>query len=162
MKKRLFLLLLVFSTISFRHPFYLAVMEVEYSSKTKEIGVACKVFPDDMEETLRLFNGKKHDLYNGDKSFNSQSLTVYFGKHFNVLVNGKPRQMQFLGFEIDKEVAWVYFNITKVSGVKTLAIDTDFMYGYRPEQTNIIHLNIDGKKESFRLNAPNTKALLSR
>lgn len=162
MKKRLLLLLLIFSSISFRHPFYLAVMEVEYSTKTREIGIACKVFPDDLEETLRLFTGKKHDLYNGDKSFNSQSLNTYFGKHFNVVVNGKPRQMQFLGFEIDKEVVWIYFNIPKVSGVKSIAIDTDFMYGYRPEQTNIVHLNIDGKKESFRLNAPNTKAVLSR
>lgn len=162
MKKRLLLLLLIFSSISFRHPFYLAVMEVEYSTKTREIGIACKVFPDDLEETLRLFTGKKHDLYNGDKSFNSQSLNTYFGKHFNVVVNGKLRQMQFLGFEIDKEVVWIYFNIPKVSGVKSIAIDTDFMYGYRPEQTNIVHLNIDGKKESFRLNAPNTKAVLSR
>lgn len=162
MKKRLLLLLLIFSSISFRHPFYLAVMEVEYSTKTREIGIACKVFPDDLEETLRLFTGKKHDLYNGDKSFNSQSLNTYFGKHFKVMVNGKPRQMQFLGFEIDKEVVWIYFNIPKVSGVKSIAIDTDFMYGYRPEQTNIVHLNIDGKKESFRLNAPNTKAVLSR
>jgi allantoicase len=162
MKKRLLLLVLLFLTIGFRHPFYLAVMEVEYSSKTKEIGIACKVFPDDMEETLRQFTGKKHDLYNGDKSFNCQSLKNYFGKHFNVLVNGKPRQMQFLGFEIDKEVVWIYFNIPRVSSVKSIAIDTDFMYGYRPEQTNILHLNIDGKKESFRLNAPNTKAALSR
>lgn len=162
MKKRLLLVLFLFSSIGFRHPFYLSVMEVEYSTKTREIGIACKVFPDDMEETLRLFTGKKHDLYNGDKAINSQSLTSYFGKHFKVLVNGKPRQIQFLGFEIDKEVAWIYFNITKVPGVKTMAIDTDFMYGYRPEQTNIVHLNLDGKKESFRLKAPDTKAVLSR
>jgi hypothetical protein len=161
MKKRLLLLALLFLTISFRHPFYLAVMEVEYSSKTKEIGIACKVFPDDMEETLRLFTGKKHDLYNGDKSFNNQSLTSYFGKHFALFVNGKKKEAQFLGYEIDKEVAWIYFNITKVNTVKSMAVETDFMYGYRPEQVNILHLNIDGKKESFRLNAPATKAVFS-
>ena len=53
--------------LAFNHPFYVSVTEVEYSSKTKEVGISVKVFPDDLEESLRKFNGNKYDVVQGDK-----------------------------------------------------------------------------------------------
>jgi hypothetical protein len=161
--KRYLLALLMFSlTGAGRHPFYTAVMEVEYSSKTRELGIACKVFPDDMEETLRSVTGNKHDLYQGNKELTNKSLNDYFTNHLKLNINGKPKAMQYLGYEIDKEVAWVYFNIPKLTGVKSIEVNTDLMYAYKSEHINIIHINIDGKRESFRLTTPGGKAFLSK
>ncbi|MFM1961703.1 MAG: hypothetical protein RLZZ172_548 [Bacteroidota bacterium] len=161
--KRYLLALLMFSlTGAGRHPFYTAVLEVEYSSKTKELGIACKVFPDDMEETLRGVTGKKHDLYQGNKELTNKSLNDYFTNHLKLNINGKTKAMQYLGYEIDKEVAWVYLNVPKLTGVKSIEVNTDLMYAYKSEHINIIHINIDGKRESFRLTAPGGKAFLSK
>jgi hypothetical protein len=44
------------------HPFFVSITEVEYSSKTKELGIATKFFPDDLEEALRKSTGKKFDI----------------------------------------------------------------------------------------------------
>jgi hypothetical protein len=51
-----------FLLTSGNHPFYVSTTEIEFNPKTKEIGIAFKTFPDDLEETLRGFSGKKLDL----------------------------------------------------------------------------------------------------
>lgn len=144
------------------HPFYVSVTEVEYSSKTREIGIACKIFPDDLEETLRLFSKTKYDLSGAEKQKNNEALAAYFSKHLRLEINGKTQPLQFLGYENNRESTWVYFTAARVSGVKKMALITDILYEYKPEQTNIIHLNLDGKRESHRLSAPSTKVSIER
>jgi hypothetical protein len=147
---------------SFVHPFYTSVTEVEYSSKTKELGMACKIFPDDLEETLRLYTGKKYDLYKNDKQLLNPILEAYFKKHVAILINEKARAYSFLGYEIDKEVVWIYFNIPKLTGVRSIEVQSNLMYEYKAEQTNIIHINLDGKKQSYKLMAPAISAKLEQ
>jgi hypothetical protein len=154
--------LLFFGAISFKHPFFVTVTEVEYSTKSKELGMSIKVYPDDLEETLRKFNGKKYDVIQGDKKQVSLVLEQYFKKHLSIKLNGINKPYQFLGYEIDKESVWIYCNISNQAGVKSIEISSDIMYEYRPEQTNIIHIKLDEKRESFRLTSPNTKAILKK
>jgi hypothetical protein len=161
MRITLLILLNVLMLSSFVHPFYISVSEVEYSSKTKELGISFKTFPDDLEETLRIHTGKKYDLYKADKQTLNPILESYFKKHLSILINDKAKTYSFLGYEIDKEAIWLYFNMTKLTGVKTIEVQSNIMYEYRPEQTNIIHINLDGKKESFKLMSPAVSAKLS-
>jgi len=161
MRRYLVILMALILLSSFVHPFYTSVTEVEYSSKTKELGMACKIFPDDLEETLRIYTGKKFDIYKNDKQQLNPILEAYFKKHVAILINGKARPYGILGFEIDKEVIWLYFNMTKLTGVKSIEVQSNLMYEYKPEQTNIVHINLDGKKQSYKLTAPAVSAKLS-
>ena len=154
--------LLFFSMISFKHPFFVTVTEVEYSTKSEELGMSIKVYPDDLEETLRKFSGKKYDVIQGDKKEVSQILEQYIKKHLSIKLNNINKPYQFLGYEIDKESVWMYWNISNQVGVKSIEILSDIMYDYKPEQTNIIHIKLDEKRESFRLTSPNTKAILKK
>jgi hypothetical protein len=160
---RRYLLVLLASVLltSFVHPFYTSVTEVEYNSKTKELGIACKMFPDDLEETLRLYTGKKFDLYKNEKQLLNPILEAYFKKHVAILINEKARPYSFLGYEIDKEVVWLYFNMAKLSGVRSIEVQSNLMYEYKAEQTNIVHIDLDGKKQSYKLMAPAISAKLS-
>lgn len=142
------------------HPFFVSTTELEYSSKTKELGIATKFFPDDFEEALRKSTGKKYDVVSGEKKATGDAINSYFTSHVQVLINGKPRQLSFLGYEIEKEVVWVYYNATNVSGVKSIEVISSLMYDYKPEQTNIIHIKMDEKRQSFKLNAPSQSAKL--
>ncbi len=153
---------LVVAFISFKHPFYVSVTEIEYSSKTKEVGISVKVFPDDLEETLRKFNGIKYDVVQGDKKMIGPVLDKYIKQHMRILLNGTAKSYQWMGYEIDKESVWMYFSITNQPGVRSIEVQSDLMYAYKQEQTNIIHIQLDEKRASFRLMAPENKALLKK
>lgn len=154
--------MLIFSLTSFKHPFFVSVTEIEYSSRSKELGLSIKVYPDDLEETLRKFSGNKYDVLKGDKKQITPVLEQYIKKHFSIKLDGIVKKYQFLGYEIDKESVWMYCNIANQPGVKTIEISSDLMYEYKPEQTNIIHIKLDEKRESFRLTSPLTKAILKK
>ena len=152
----------VVAFISFKHPFYVSVTEIEYSSKTKEVGISVKVFPDDLEETLRKFNGIKYDVVQGDKKIIGPVLDKYIKQHMRIMLNGTAKSYQWMGYEIDKESVWMYFTIINQPGVRSIQVQSDLMYGYKQEQTNIIHIQLDEKRASFRLMAPENKALLKK
>lgn len=153
---------LLLVVLSFKHPFYVSVTEVEYSSKTKEVGISVKVFPDDLEESLRKFNGNKYDVVQGDKKIIGPVLDKYIKQHMRILLNGTAKSYQWMGYEIDKESVWMYFSITNQPGVRSIQVQSDLMYGYKQEQTNIIHIKLDDKRESFRLMAPEMSAILRK
>ena len=141
-----------------KHPFYVSVTEVEYKSGSKEIGIVCKVFPDDLEETLRLYSQKKFDVSRNDDKELNINIELYFKKHLSLKVNGKPRDIVYLGYGNIKESTYIYFNIPNISNVKSIELNTNLMYEYQPEQANIIHLSIDKKRESLKLISPETRA----
>ncbi len=153
---------LLLVVLSFKHPFYVSVTEIEYSSKTKEVGISVKVFPDDLEESLRKFNGNKYDVVQGDKKIIGPVLDKYIKQHMRILLNGTAKSYQWIGYEIDKESVWMYFSITNQPGVRSIQVQSDLMYTYKQEQTNIIHIKLDDKRESFRLMAPEMSAILRK
>lgn len=163
--KRNWIILLLFGVVvlsAMKHPFYVSIVEVEYSSQSKEVGISCKVFPDDLEEALRLFTQKKYDLGTGEKKELDSVLNQYIQQHLSIALNGKNKQLRYVGFENDKEATWVYFDIPKATGVRSIQVDCRLLYGYKEEQTNIIHIKLDEKRESFKLSAPSSQALLQR
>jgi hypothetical protein len=64
------------------HPFFVSITEVEYSSKTKELGIATKFFPDDLEEALRKFSGKKSVFWKSGKLFFANASHFWYGGWF--------------------------------------------------------------------------------
>jgi hypothetical protein len=67
-----------------------------------------------------------------------------------------------MGNEIDKESIWIYFSIINQPGVRSIQVQSDLMYAYKQEQTNIIRIKLDDKRESFRLMAPEKTAMLKK
>lgn len=143
------------------HPFYVSTTEIEYIAKSKEVGIAFKTFPDDLEETIRIFAGKKIDLSSKSKTENNQLISAYLQQHLSIDINRSKKELNFLGYEIDKEAIWIYFNIPKINSIKEMKITSDVMYEYKPEQTNIIHVNLKGNTSSYKLNSPNKEVVIN-
>jgi hypothetical protein len=137
------------------------VTEIEYSTKNKELGLSLKTFPDDLEETIRIYSGKKIDLSSKNNPQINQLISTYLQQHLTIEINKNKKQLNYLGYEIDKESVWVYFNIPKINNIKELKVTSDIMYEYKPEQTNIIHINLNGSSKSYKLNAPNKVILVN-
>jgi hypothetical protein len=137
------------------HPFYVTVTEIEYNSKNKEVGLSIKTFPDDFEEVIRMYSGKKIDLSIKNNPQINELISTYLQQHLTIEINKNKKQLNYLGYEIDKEAIWIYFNIPKINNIKELKVTSDVMYEYKPEQTNIVHINVNGSSKSYKLNAPN-------
>lgn len=143
-----------------RHPFYVSTTEIEYIAKSKEVGISFKTFPDDLEETIRIFAGKKIDLSGKNKTENNQLIANYLKQHLHIEINRSKKELNFLGYEIEKEAIWVYFNIPKINSIKEMKIMTDVMYEYKPEQTNIVHVNLKGNTISHKLTSPTKEVFI--
>ncbi len=158
----IFCLILMPIISGFHHPFFIAVFDLEYSSKEKELGISCKIYPDDLEAALKQFTKKNIDISAGNKEDNNKVVESYFRKHVGIKINGIPTSYRFLGYENENDATWIFFNIPSLMNVKSVGITTDMMYEYKDEQTNIVHITIDGKRKSFKLNAPSKEAIAKR
>ena len=144
------------------HPFYLAVIEAEYSSKSKELGISIKVYPDDMEAALKKALNKTVSFSENNKEQNNKLIESYIKSHLGIKINGTQSSYDYMGFENSNEAIFIYFSVASIKNVKTIEINTDMMYDYKEEQTNIVHIIIDGKRNSFKLTAPNKSAISHR
>ena len=82
-------------------------------------------------------------------------------RHVAIAVDGKGVSPQYVGYEVDKESVYVYFEVKNVAAVKQLDVQTKLLHDYTPEQINIIHTSINGKRKSVKLNYPDSKASFS-
>jgi hypothetical protein len=153
-------LLILFANLF--HPFYVSVLEVEYITKDREVGISCKVFSDDLEATIKKISGKEADILKGDKKNNDELLKGYFAVHLSMMVDGKTHIPKYLGYENDKEATWIYFEVKNINPPERIEIITDLLYEYQKSQQNIIHCILDGKRQSMRLQYPDKKAGFSR
>lgn len=145
---------LLLPLIIFSHPYFVSVTELEYRSKEKELGLSCKFYTDDLEEAFKKFSKDNIDLHKGDKNKNQKIISEYIGQHLKISIEDKPVQLRFIGFENDQEATWCYFEAEGVSPFKNIDIEADFLYETKKEQVNLIHVTVDGNRQSNKLSNP--------
>ena len=161
---RLFLLMAIglWLTAFSLHPYYMSVTEIEYKSAEKEVQVACKIFTDDLEETLKREFNKKIDIVNAaQKKENEQLLQRYLQKHFKLQLDSKAVALDFFGFEEEGEAIWIYLLAKNTAAFKSATVFSDVLYSYREDQLNIIHFKNKGERKSYRLNYPNKQVVFT-
>jgi hypothetical protein len=140
------------------HPYYMSVTEIEHKAAAKELQVSVKIFTDDLEEALEQEYKQKFNLYNEKgKAANEAYLNTYLQKHFKLIVDNKQLVPVMLGFELQQEAVWVYFEVKKIAKLTTAVVVSDVLYSLRKEQINIIHFTNKGIRKSYRLTSPDTQ-----
>jgi hypothetical protein len=144
------------------HPFYVSVVEINHNAQEKTLEVSCKIFVDDLEAILKQNFKASVDLGNdGQETRNGQLIHDYISKHLSLSADGKAAKLSFIGFEREKAYAWCYFEVTGISSIKKLDVTNSILHDYKEEQINIMHININGNRKSYKLDFPNTKASFS-
>lgn len=143
------------------HPYYVSVTEIDYNASKKEIEIACKIFTDDFEQTLKSVYNTKVDLYKpADKKLLDKQIAGYIEKHLKLYIGGKNTVLSYAGYEIEGEAAWCYFSIPEIRTFQSIQIFNDLLYSYKEEQVNLVHVKINGERKSTRLTFPDTDATL--
>lgn len=141
------------------HPFHVSVMEINHNAAEKTLEISSKIFTDDFEKVLAKNYNTKVDLINPPNKAAMDSLVKkYLLSHLSLSVNSKPVTLNYLGFEIDKEAAYGYIEVSGVPVMSRINVSTNMMYDMFDDQVNIVHVYEKGERKSTKLNYPDVEA----
>ncbi len=143
------------------HPIYVSVTEIEHNAKDKTLEISCKIFTDDFEKTLRQNYKTTVELAAPkDKAAMNKLVNDYITKHLQIAVDGKAVALQFIGYEQEEEGIESYFQVSNVPTVKKIAITDNILYDWKSEQVSVLHVTVNGKRQSTKVNNPEDKVSL--
>jgi hypothetical protein len=64
------------------------------------------------------------------------------------MVNGKPTKFTYLGKEAELDATWCFVEVKDVKKVQTIEVQNTLLLEAFDDQTNMINLNINGRKKS--------------
>lgn len=141
------------------HPFFIAVTEINHNAQDKTLEISCKMFADDLEQILEKDYKKQLDIAAvKDKALCDKLIADYVRHHLGLTVDGRAVQESYVGFEKDKESAYCYFQVNDVASFHKLNIYNSILHDFNNTQINIIHVMEGGKRQSTKLDYPNTQA----
>jgi len=140
------------------HPFYISVTEMNHNAKNNIVEISCKIFADDLEKVLsRSAGGKVNVSDPNNKSNNDKLISTYIAKHLQLKIDDKPVTIQFIGSEREEDVVWSYFQVNNISAVKKIDVMNDILYETFESQTNLIHVQVDGNRQSKKVTNPESR-----
>ena len=141
------------------HPFYVSMTEVQHNEKAKRLEVSCKVFSNDLEAMLEKKYQTSIDMLQArDKARIEPLLQDYLQQHLRVQVDGKPVAFRFLGYELEEDATWCFLEAVKINQVKRLEVKNDILLAEHPTQTNMLHVTVKGRRQSTKLDNPQSQA----
>ena len=145
-----------------KHPFYLGVVDIKHDARQHTLNVSVKLFINDIEAALKKTSTKQIDLLNPkNKTEMETELFAYIKKRLSLSVNNKATVLEFIGYEREEEAIWIYLEVKKISQPKTIKVDTKLLYDFLPQQSNIVHAEINGVKKSSKVTNPDSIVELS-
>lgn len=151
----------LFST-SFIHPFYVSLIEISHNEAEARAEISIRIFTEDLEQTLRNQSKIPIDLVNPkNKTAVEAELSKYIRQKLLLTIDGKPCQLVYLGYEIQKESVWSYWEVTQIKQMKNLQSDCSLLYDFVNLQTNIFHVKKGQKEWSKKLDYPETRVVFS-
>ena len=137
------------------HPFFISVIEIEHNAKEAAIEISARTFTDDLEKMIQKEFKVKLDLNQANQKEQANLyINQYMQKKLALNSNGVQYKMEFVGYEIQKESVWSYFEIKQVKQVKQLNVFCEILFGIDPGQINILHVTVGGQRKSYELAAP--------
>jgi hypothetical protein len=137
---------------SILHPFHISITEIKYNASQKSLEIAQKIFWDDLEVELNDYSKSKINfLKPRNKEELNKLVQKYMLEHSEILINGKKTSMNYLGYEIEEDVAWVYMEAENIPVPQTAEIKNSVLFKNFPGQQNIINFYKDKLPKSLRL-----------
>src|SRR5215218_4074952 len=94
------------------HPLYVSVTEINHNAGEKSLEISVKVFSEDLQQVIEKNNKVQLDLTaEKDKAKTGQYITAYFNNNLSLIVDGRSVALSYVGFEVEKESAFCYFEV---------------------------------------------------
>lgn len=140
------------------HEFHLSLTEIRHNSESRSIEVSIKLFTDDLLIALEQAGAPKMELGTENEPPEANELIEsYLKAHFKLMVNGKPTEFTYLGKEAELDATWCFVEVKDVKKVQTIEAQNTLLLEAFDDQTNMVNLNINGRKKSGLARKDNTK-----
>ncbi len=143
----------------FNHAYHVSVCEINQNSKKNSLQITHKVFIDDLEKAIE--QGQKTKLLLGNVNQNKQAKAIigkYIENHFSLLKDGKSIDLVYLGYELDTDQVFIYFEGKAIGKYKNLRVKYNPLTEVYEDQANMVHVKFDLLKTSLFLNASKQEA----
>jgi len=140
---------------SLLHPFFVSVIDINHNEKEATIEISVRCFTNDLEKMIAADTKTTIDLSQpSQKNKGDALLKAYLTKRLNLSVNGNKSTLDYVGFEIQKESTWTYFEIKNIKQLSQLNVLCEVLFGVNDQQINIFHVNAKGVRKSYELIYP--------
>ncbi|WP_134091349.1 DUF6702 family protein [Olivibacter sp. XZL3] len=153
---------LLFFLFNLLHPFYVSVTSIEHNKEEKKLEISCRIFFDDLEDALAQKYQQRFSLIKPkDPSTVNRHLASYLLQNLAISINGTPSKLEYLGYEIEEDAAWCYVQAEVGSVIQNITINNKLLYQSHKQQSNILHVTINGIRKSTKLDYPKSKVSFS-
>lgn len=141
------------------HPFYISITEINHNATEKTLEISCKIFADDMEAILKQTYKAPVNLTSAkEKVQNEKLIQNYITSHLQLAADGKGTKLTYVGFEKEAESVYCYFETGNVASLKKIDITNNILQDFNDKQINIIHVTVNNKRQSTKLDFPDKQA----
>ncbi len=142
------------------HPFYASVTEIQHNAREKTLELSCRMFTDDLENTINRLYKMHIDLSApADSAMIKTLVTHYIEKHLLIKADGKSAILWMAGYEREKGATWFYLQADGISTAQKIEITNSLLYESFPSQMSIMHVTVNGKRKSTQLTNPDKNVL---
>lgn len=144
------------------HPLHLSVCEITHNSEANSLEITQRIFADDLEDALRNRFGRKVDVYNpADPEILSEMIGDYVQQNFRISLDGRPIQLNYLGYETEEDAIWVYLEVPKVKNFKKISVRNTVFFEMFDDQLNLMNIKKEGSIRSLKLEPDQEQGSLS-
>lgn len=156
-KLLVFLLMLLYSALpaSEVHPYHVGSVEFRYNPSSKTFEISARFFLDDMENALKEKYGEVVHFNDGSHRAKINTLLInYLSRHLKLKADNEELNLTYLGFEEDSEAVNIYLESQKLDSPKKVEAAVSVLYNIFDDQINIIHIIVNGNRQSHKLSYP--------
>ena len=150
----------VFFSISI-HPFHVSVCEVYYNEKTHSLEISMKIFTDDLELSIQKEGNNEFSLIDANpEKVEKSTIASYLIDKFEIGINGKKIDLDFIGFEFDGNATLCYFEARKIRRIDKIEINNSIITEVFDDQINLTHFQYKEEMKSVKATKGNTVGLI--
>nr|WP_249207322.1 DUF6702 family protein [Chitinophaga hostae] len=143
------------------HPFYASVTEISHNADKKELQVSCRIFADDLENTLKAQYKTTFDISRpANRKQVEDYIAAYLSQHLIITLDGKNVPLHFIGYKIEEDAVWSFLEAENVTTPKKVQVRNNVLYERHPTQTNMVHVLVGGERKSAKLDNPKDMAVM--
>jgi hypothetical protein len=132
------------------HAFHLSKAEVFYNENNRSLEISLHLFIDDLEAAMQNSGIPNPYISTSKEVENADSLiSSYLTHHFNIAVDGRNVQFNFLGKEDSDDLIaiWCYLEGQEIINPKEIKIQNKLLVDLFDDQKNIVSFRSIKKKE---------------
>lgn len=98
---------------------------------------------------------QKIDVINPkNKAQADSAIANYIRNNFRIKLEGHSKNLSYVGYEVEDDVAWCYFVIPKVQQINKISITNQLLFQDFKTQSNILHVTVGKNRKSAKLDNP--------